>query len=224
MLEVTLAPGVQVYLLPQRALYWGDEATLFVADLHAGKADAFHAAGIPIPAAVTLDDLARLSAILEATRAQRLVILGDFFHAAASQSIGVLSALSAWRAAHAALDVWLIAGNHDLRAGPPPAALGIVACGAEVRVGPFHCVHAPQDEPAPYTLCGHLHPIAILAERAGGRYGARSARLPCFHVGPRQTIMPAFSTFTGGKSVACRPSDRVFVTTGEELFEAALGR
>ncbi len=219
--DVTLGPNLHVQLLPERALFWADEATLFVADLHLGKADTFQASGIPVPAAVTQSDLARLSALLHATSAQRLVILGDFFHAASSQSAGVVAQLGSWRAAHAGVEMLLVTGNHDLHAGPPPAQLDIRACGIEATIGPFACIHAPSAEPAYYTLCGHIHPAALLSERAGNRSGSRSARLPCFHVGPRQMILPAFSHFTGGKAVACRPGDRIFVTTGEAVFEAA---
>ncbi len=223
MIELTLAPGLQVQPLPQRALYWPAEATLFVADVHVGKADVFQASGIPVPGAVNAADLARLSALLACTSAQRLVILGDFFHAAASQSAQVLARLGLWRRAHARVEILLVTGNHDLHAGPPPADMAIAACGEAVRIGPFHCVHAPEPNPPSYTLCGHMHPVAILAERAGGRYGTRSARLPCFHVGTRQMVLPAFSSFTGGKSIVCRPGDRIIVTTGDEIFEAAIG-
>jgi DNA ligase-associated metallophosphoesterase len=223
MRTITLATGVAVTLFPQRALLWPAEATLFVADLHVGKADVFQRAGIAVPDAVTQSDLERLSALLADTAAQRLVILGDFFHAAASQSPGVHEALAGWRAAHAAVNMLLITGNHDRHAGPPPADLRIVNCGESATFGPFHCVHAPQAEPALYTLCGQLHPVGVLTVRSVSHFGTRSARLPCFHVGLQQMILPAFSTFTGGKSVAGRRGDRIFVTTGAEIFEAAIG-
>jgi DNA ligase-associated metallophosphoesterase len=217
-LNVTLVPGLEAQLLAERALFWPAEATLFVADLHVGKPDVFHGAGIPIPAAVTHADLDRLSRLIGSTGARRLVILGDFFHAAASQSPGVFAALESWRARHPALVIQLVAGNHDRHAGPPPAALAIEACGDEVRIGPFVCVHEPQTTPAvPYVLCGHLHPIALLTEpRAGGR----TLRLPCFHVGAAQTILPAFGAFTGGKTIAPVRGDRVFVIAGGQVLQA----
>ncbi len=218
MLEISLAPNLHVTLLPQRALFWAEEATLFAADLHLGKADVFQRSGVPIPATVTTDDLRRLGALLEQTHPRRLVILGDFFHAAGSRSSGVFDALHSWRTTHRVVEVLLVSGNHDIHAGPPPEELEIIACGETLMLGPFHCVHAPQTNPAPYTLCGHLHPAALLVEPNG----ARGVRLPCFHVGRQQTILPAFSTFTGSKTVPRRPGERIFVTTGDEVFEAAL--
>ncbi len=66
--------GEELTLLPQRALYWGAAKTLFVADLHLGKPDAFLQAGIPVPTRVTQRDLDRLCDVIHATKVQRLVI------------------------------------------------------------------------------------------------------------------------------------------------------
>ena len=46
--RATLA-GEAVELLPERALHWIRERTLFVADVHLGKAAAFRAGGVPVP-------------------------------------------------------------------------------------------------------------------------------------------------------------------------------
>ncbi len=220
MLTIRLPAAIDVALLPERALYWPAGETLFVADLHVGKPDVFHKAGIPVPAAVTADDLARLSAALEKTGARRLVVLGDFFHAAGSRSPGVFAALAAWRARHPALAVDLVTGNHDRHAGAPPAELEFTPCGDALSLGPFVCVHEPQDDPAPYTLCGHLHPVALLSEPRGLASKQGSLRLPCFHVGARQMVLPAFGRFTGGKAVTPRPGDRIFVLAGDQVLEA----
>lgn len=219
-LTVSLA-GEEVLLLPERALYWPAGATLFAADLHLGKADVFHRAGIPAPGGVTEADLARLSAVLERTGAQRLVILGDLLHAQGSQSPQVLAALDAWRARHPALDTLLVAGNHDRHAGPPPAHLAIVAVEGPHLVGPFACAHEPPEnaegdhEGRPdgsYGLCGHLHPVAVLAEVGG------SVRLPCFHAAARYMVLPAFGRFTGGLAVRPAPGDRLFVVAGGRVL------
>lgn len=226
-LTVSLA-GEEVLLLPERALYWPAGATLFAADLHLGKADVFHRAGIPAPGGVTEADLARLSAVLERTGAQRLVILGDLLHAQGSRSPQVLVALDAWRARHPALDTLLVAGNHDRHAGPPPAHLDIAALEGPHLVGPFACAHEPPENEAgdhspgdhspgdhqgrPYTLCGHLHPVAVLAEVGG------SVRLPCFHAAARYMVLPAFGRFTGGLAVRPAPGDRLFVVAGGRVL------
>ena len=80
--NATLA-GESVELLAERAIHWPGGHTLFVADVHLGKAAAFRAGGVAIPRGATAHDLARLDGLIERTRARRLVVLGDFLHAAA---------------------------------------------------------------------------------------------------------------------------------------------
>ena len=212
--------GERVRLLGARGMYWARGATLFVADPHFGKADAFQAAGVPVPSGATAADLARLDACLAATGATRLVVLGDFFHAKASQSESVLDTLRTWRDHHPRLDVILVGGNHDRHAGPPPADLGIITVDEPFALGPFACCHHPPDalEPAPpgYALAGHLHPVAALRDVDGTRH-----RFPCFHVGARHAVLPAFGTFTGGHTIHPVRGDRVFVVCDGAVFAAA---
>ena len=46
-----------VELLAERALHWPAARTLFVADVHLGKAAAFRAGGVAIPRGATANDL-----------------------------------------------------------------------------------------------------------------------------------------------------------------------
>jgi DNA ligase-associated metallophosphoesterase len=214
-LATSLAPDVDVWLLPQRALFWPAEATLFVADLHLGKADVFVQRGIPIPLAISAHDLQRLGAIIEATGAERLVVLGDLLHARGSRSPGVHEALTAWRSAHPSLELLLVLGNHDRHAGPPPADVGFVLCGDEAQVGPFRCVHEPLESTDGLTLCGHLHPLALLSEHRG------ASRLPCFHLRAQQMVLPALGHFTGGSTIHARRGDRCWVIAGEAVVDVS---
>ncbi len=216
-IEIDLA-GERVVLLAARALYWAAEATLFVADPHFGKSDSFQAAGLPVPSGATADDLARLSRCLDETGAQRLIILGDFFHTRASQSEQVIEALEGWRGRHRTLSVTLIAGNHDRHAGPPPASLNIIGVCEPYLLGPFACHHEPPQRqsqvPTRYALAGHVHPVATLRDVDGTRL-----RLSCFHVGQSTTVLPAFGAFTGGHAIRARLGDRVFVVGPEDIAE-----
>ncbi len=187
----TLA-GERVWLLPQRALWWPATCTVFVADVHLGKAATFRALGQPVPSGTTQDNLDRLSAVLESTRAQRLVVLGDFLHAAAAQQARVLDPVHRWRERHAAVEVVLIRGNHDSRAGDPPASLRIRIEDEPHAMPPFAACHHPRAVAGTFALAGHLHPAVTLHGRAHERQ-----RLACFCETRDLMILPAFGAFTG---------------------------
>ncbi|MDA8522911.1 ligase-associated DNA damage response endonuclease PdeM [Acidovorax sp. NCPPB 4044] len=215
----TILAGTEVHLLPGRALWWPEGRTLFIADAHFGKADTFRARGLPVPSGTTRDNLARLSALVASQEAARLVVLGDFLHAAEAQSPGVLASLAAWRAAHAALDVVLVRGNHDSHAGDPPPALGIAIVNEPWPLGPFACCHHPQRHPALHVLAGHVHPAVVL--RGPGR---DALRLPSFVVDAAAgadagvTLLPAFGEFTGGQTMAPGPGRRFFAVGGGRVW------
>lgn len=198
--ELVIA-GERMRLLADRALYWPARNRLLIADLHLGKGDILRSAGIPVPSGGTRHDLSRLGALLEATSAHQIWILGDFLHGARQPRVE-----AAWRrflAAHPGCSASVIAGNHD-RALVPDAA-GLVHLPDDVRDGPFRFRHMPVEgpgaaqataPPAPpsdgqaHVICGHLHPVVRLPGLRG--------RFPALALDPWQTILPAFSAFTGG--------------------------
>src|SRR4030095_13027891 len=128
--ETTLC-GERVSLHPERALHWAAGGTLFVADVHLGKAASFRAGGVPLPRGSTQADLARLASLLARTGAARLVVLGDFLHARAGRVMALDTAFKSWRATHPQLQLVLVRGNHDDRAGDPPPRWG-----SDVVAGP----------------------------------------------------------------------------------------
>jgi DNA ligase-associated metallophosphoesterase len=209
---VTLA-GETVELHAERALFWPVARTLFVADVHLGKAAAFRAGGIPIPRGATATDLARLAALIERTRALRLVVLGDFLHAAAGRVAALDTAFTQWRVAHAALSITLVRGNHDLRAGDPPPAWDIDVVADPHPLAPFVLCHEPATPRTGHALCGHVHPGVRIA---GGAH--ESVRLPCFVLGRRRTLLPAFGRLTGLALVAPVPGETVVAIAGSRLF------
>ncbi len=187
-------------LLPERAVFSASERTLFVADLHLGKAAAFRAAGEPAPFGASEETLRRLGTLSDGLGAERLVILGDFAHGRASVTEGLACSLRDWRRRRAALDCLIVLGNHDRRAGPLYVGCGFATTGAPALVAGVECRHHPleddADRPGRLTLAGHLHPVA----RISGR-GRDSVSLPCFVVAGRQIVLPAFGEFTGGSLV-----------------------
>ncbi len=206
--ELTLA-GTRAVLLPERALWLPTHGALLVADLHWGKAAAFRAASIPVPTGTTAADLARLSVALDRTGASHLVVLGDLLHARAGRHVDTLATIAEWRRSVPEVAISLVRGNHDTRAGDPPAELDI-DCTDELVVGPFVGVHNPRAQPGSYVLGGHYHPHVTLSGRAQA-----SMRLPCFVFGKAMGILPAFSAFTGRGMYERDESDAIFAIVGD---------
>jgi DNA ligase-associated metallophosphoesterase len=211
-MTITLA-GEQVTLLPEPGLYWPERRTLVIADPHFGKAAAFRAAAIPVPEVTTVDNLRRLDAMLARTGARRLICLGDWLHAKAGRVASTLEMIGAWRAAHPELEMILVRGNHDVRAGDPPAEWDMRCLDEPAIEPPFAWQHAPAPLDGSYPLAGHVHP----AVRLDGR-GGQSLSLPCFYFGSQGGILPAFGSFTGAALIRPRPGDRVYVIAEGEII------
>lgn len=207
--------GEQLRLLPERAVFWPSACALVVADLHWGKAAAFRSAGIPIPGGATRRDLDRLDGAIGRTGARRLIVLGDLFHARAGRvATRTLAELRRWRADRDPLEIQLVRGNHDRHAGDPPADLRVNCLDAPAFVPPFVLRHEPRPSEMGYTLAGHVHPGIVLAGR-----GLFRERLPCFVVGERMMVLPAFGSFTGLGMVTPEEDERLFVVADEEVVE-----
>jgi uncharacterized protein len=212
MLRISVA-GADVVLHPSGAALLSTEKTLLVADAHFGKAVSFRQLGVPVPSGTTTETLAGLSAAIDATRARRVVFLGDFLHSRRSHAAGTLAAIAKWRHEHAQLDLTLVRGNHDDRAGDPPATLDIEVVDEPLPLGPFALCHHPEPVAGAYVLAGHWHPCISVAGRAFERL-----RLPCFWFGddsgalPQHAVgvLPAFGAFTGMHRIEPRAGDRIF--------------
>ncbi|HEX6695083.1 MAG TPA: metallophosphoesterase, partial [Longimicrobiales bacterium] len=116
--EVVVA-GERLLLCPELAVYRATERTLYVADTHFGKSATFRSEGLPVPHGTTADAVARLDALRARLDVQRLIILGDFLHAAQGRTPGTLDALRDWRSRWADVEMTLVRGNHDRHAGDP---------------------------------------------------------------------------------------------------------
>jgi DNA ligase-associated metallophosphoesterase len=200
--------GTTLHLLPQKAIWWPDQRTLLVADAHIGKAVSFRRLGVPVPRGTTSATLDLLGQLVEHHSAARLVFLGDLLHSPRAHAAGTLHAFAQWRSRHVGLDLVLVRGNHDDRAGDPPAALG-VQCVDEPYALPaaagLALCHHPHTRAGAYVLAGHAHPCTHV-----GR-GIDRLRLPCFHFGATVGVLPAFGAFTGMHPIERVAGDRVFV-------------
>jgi DNA ligase-associated metallophosphoesterase len=217
MLRIRIAE-VDTVLHPSGAALLSADKTLLVADAHFGKAVSFRRLGVPVPRGTTSESLDALSAVIADTQARRIVFLGDFLHSRLSHAAGTLAALSRWRSKHRDIDLTLVRGNHDDRAGDPPADLEFKVVEEPLALGPFALCHHPQPVSGAYVLAGHWHPCISVSGRVFERL-----RLPCFWFGddsgalPQNAVgvLPAFGSFTGMHRIEPRPGDRIFPIAGE---------
>lgn len=205
--------GEELWLLADKAVYWPARRCLLIADAHFGKASAYRSLGQPVPQGTTSENLQRLDRLLSALPCAQVIFLGDFLHGPGSHASGTLSALRAWRALIPDLLMTLIRGNHDKRAGDPPVDLRIEVVPEPLLMGPFALQHEPHAHPSHHVLAGHVHPVYRLRGK-----GRQSLRLPCFQIGTRVSLLPAFGAFTGGYAVEQREDHQLFVIGDQEVW------
>jgi uncharacterized protein len=203
--------GAELILCAAKAAYDPIRRALLVADVHLGKALSFRALGVPVPAGTTALTLARLERLILDLNPKTVFVLGDLLHGPAVRDSGVIEQLMRWRGRHLQVQMVLVRGNHDDRAGDPPARCGIEVVAEGFTEGPWELRHQPnsQNRSNGYVLSGHVHPVYRLKGRAD------RVRLPAFLLRRQYAVLPAFGEFTGGFAVTTDRDDRVFVTDGE---------
>ncbi|MEO8336402.1 MAG: ligase-associated DNA damage response endonuclease PdeM [bacterium] len=204
--------GERLELYGERAVYWRKRKMLLVADPHFGKAASFRALGVFVPKGTTNEGLSRLDALIARLAPTRIVFLGDFLHAKEGRNAETFAALAEWRARHLAIDMQLVRGNHDKRAGDPPSEVGIACLDGPLIAAPFALAHHPVSVDGHYVLAGHIHPCAVLTGPARQR-----EKLPCFWFGHDVGVLPAFGDFTGCAEVSTSADDSLWVVADDQV-------
>lgn len=200
-------------LLADKALYWPQKKVLLIADAHFGKAAAYRALGQPVPHGTTATNLTRISALIGRYPTEQLIFLGDFFHAPKSHALATLSAINNWRSLHSEIRCILVRGNHDMKAGDPPASLNIEVVTEPYLMDDFALQHMPNLHPTHHVIAGHIHPTFRLKGK-----GRQRLILPCFHHDPYLTLLPSFGDFTGGFVMDKKAKTKIFVTDSQFVW------
>lgn len=206
--------GSPLMLLPEKVVFLPESDTLLVADAHIGKATSFRQLGVPVPSGTTGETLAALTRLIHRLAAKRIVFLGDFLHSARSLSADTFAAVLRWRELHSAVELTLVRGNHDDRAGDPPAVLDIQPFDQPLRLKGLALSHHPRPAAGAFVLAGHLHPCVSVGGRAHDWH-----RLPCFWFSNQVGVLPAFGAFTGMQAIQARAGERVFAAAPDRVFE-----
>lgn len=215
-LSIQLA-GHSFELFSGGGLYWPKHSALLVADLHLGKDATFRSFGIGVPPGSTPATLRSVSAMLDASGADELFVLGDLCHSRSSLSISTRDAFAAFQESHGDVAMHLVEGNHDRSTGRLPDDWKIADAGTGLHLDGVAMTHEPGPCPAgaELVIAGHLHPAYQLFQ---GR--ETTGKLSCFwHDDVRRClILPACGHFTG--TVRIRPSrrDRVWVIADDQVL------
>ena len=170
------------------ALYWEEERTLLVADLHLEKGAAFAALGMLLPPYDTRATLDRLTKVIDAVQPARVVALGDSFHRSDSAANLPREDLETLLTLQRGREWFWICGNHDPHL---PASIGGAVC-STLTIRKVTLRHEPSPAPSSREVAGHLHPVARIARRGA------VIRRRCFATDGDRVVMPAFGAYTGG--------------------------
>ncbi|MDX1625504.1 MAG: ligase-associated DNA damage response endonuclease PdeM [Wenzhouxiangellaceae bacterium] len=190
-MNVELA-GNRLQLRPDRTAWWPRRRMLLVADLHLGKDQVFRSAGVAIPGGVLDAELRALADAVDASGAERLVVLGDLVHAAPGEERAWTRRLGEWRRARSELGIGVVLGNHDRGLAPWLAEWRMENLGAVLELDGLRLCHDVDLDRPPPGLSGHVHP-AVRLQAAGD-----ALRVPAFARRGDHVILPSFGRFTGG--------------------------
>ncbi|HVU53408.1 MAG TPA: ligase-associated DNA damage response endonuclease PdeM [Puia sp.] len=203
----------QLWLSPERCIFWEEEKALILSDLHFGKTGHFRKSGIAVPPSVYKEDLHRLLAQIQYFQPRQLLIVGDLFH---SRENNELDLFRRWRDDLSGVDVRLIKGNHDILEEDWYKDAGIEVHKEHLEQGAFGFIHdiTEYTHCSSYCFSGHIHPGIWISGM-----GRQSLRFPCFYFGETYAVLPAFSRFTGTAAIDPPPGSNVFVILPPEPEE-----
>lgn len=205
------------WVSPARTLFWEEQKTLIVADLHLGKTGHFRKSGIGIPQSLYKADLQRLMAQIYLYKVDRLLIVGDFTH---SKFTKELDLFIKWRNDFSLLHIDLVKGNHDILTNSWYQEADINLHEWELLIDGFLFRHEDkrlkhkENKKVKYTFTGHLHPGFVIKGK-----GKQSLRFPCFYFAKEHCVLPAFSKFTGSFKVKPEKGETVYAITDTELMK-----
>ncbi len=204
--------GFELHLLKEKAIWSPELKSLFLSDLHFGKAAHFRKSGIPIPEPIHDEDLLKIEQLISNYQPEHFYFLGDLFH---SDWNDQWESLNSFLRNFKETVFHLVKGNHDILDLGSYSSSNFEIHPHPIQLGKLFLSHEPQKEiPAGLiNLCGHIHPGVRLVGK-----GRQSLRLPCFYLHDNQLILPAFGNFTGLARIKALPGDRIFGVTKEKVI------
>ena len=198
-------------LTNQRAIFWENQNTLILSDIHIGKTAHFRKHGIPMPDDILQKDLERLGQLILHFNPNRILVVGDLFHAEMNRD---MKTFKDWLSLFPDLGWVLVKGNHDRLSKRIMDDLNIEVI-KELVIGPFIFVHDNLERSHELVaISGHTHPGVLIKGK-----GRQKLKLPCYQITSKQLVLPAFSLFTG-LNIRAVPEDAVcYAFTESSMFK-----
>lgn len=209
-----------LWLSPERCIFWEEEKSLILSDLHFGKTGHFRKAGIAVPQNVYKEDLQRLVQLVQYFQPDKLIVVGDMFHSGQNLE---LELFRKWRSDFSHLSIQLVKGNHDILQQRWYEETQLILHEESLALEPFEFTHDishmqfeqhTASTRANYVFSGHIHPGIMV--HGGGR---QSLRFPCFYFGKNYAVLPAFSRFTGTYLVEPKQQENVFAIVENKIVQ-----
>lgn len=206
------AAGQEIVLSSERALYLPSDDALVISDLHLGKATHFQQNGLAIPGLIAKQDLIRLENLVNRYVPSKVIVAGDFFHAAHNREWDLFCR---WKKKWRNLSFHLVKGNHDRLKDTDYAEAGLNTSNDCLNMRLCCIRHIPsKSTPQKFEISGHIHPGILLKGM-----GRQTIRVPCFVVRENQLILPAFGRFTGLDTRYPRADDSIFTLVEDDIVE-----
>jgi len=202
-----------LWLSPERCIYWEKEKALVLADLHFGKTGHFRKSGIAVPQNIYQKDLQRLVEQVQYFQPQKLIVVGDLFH---SHNNKELDLFKKWRHDLRGIEIWLVKGNHDILLDEWYEAADIRLYNHQVIIESLAFIHditQAETLPGHYYFSAHIHP----GVRISGA-GKQTLSFPCFYFGKNFAVLPAFGAFTGYVAIEPAPGEKVFAIVQNKII------
>ena len=206
-------------LHPSGALFWREQATLVVGDLHFEKASSYHRSGQFLPPYDTAETLRRLAEAVACFAPRRLILLGDVFHDGAAWDRMAQTDRDRLTVILDRVETIWVEGNHDAHFVPPGQTSHAV-----YRLGGITFRHIMEEAGDVPEISAHYHPAAVIRHR-----GARLRRA-CFVCTQHRLLVPAFGALAGGLDVGDAalallhgPDTQLYLLGGKAVFTVPQG-
>ncbi|HEY1872484.1 MAG TPA: ligase-associated DNA damage response endonuclease PdeM [Chitinophagaceae bacterium] len=206
--------GNHFWLSSQRCIFWEEQNTLIVCDLHIGKTGHFRKNGIAVSQRVYTEDLQRLLSCVLFFKVSKLIVVGDLSH---SRSNKELELFKKWRNDFPSLKVHLVKGNHDILHEAWYKESHITVHHDKYCLDDFcfcHDVCLAEQEKGKYIFSGHMHPGVKVRGMA-----KQSLCFPCFYFTETFCVLPAFSKFTGLALIKPGNGESVFAIVENDIMK-----